>query len=168
MRVFVTCLVLVSQLTPVAISQQAASTAKRAEAVCTFADGKQIKVEYNSPPAKREEDFHEGKLWEPGGSPMFLFTSTPLTLGSSVIPDGAYSLYVIPAKQNWTLVVNRNVTAGSKYDGKQDLVRVPMPLGETNETSKQPRVAFAQVGPKQCNLRLYYEKVGTWAEFRER
>jgi hypothetical protein len=168
MRVLVMCLVLVSQLTLLAVSQQAASTAKRAEVVCTFADGKQIKVEYNSPPAKREEDFHEGKLWEPGGSPMFLFTPTPLTLGSSVIPDGAYSLYVIPEKQNWTLVVNRNVSAGSKYDQTQDLVRVPMQIGEAEDTFKQPKVAFAQVGPKQCNMRLYYEKVGTWAELREK
>jgi hypothetical protein len=166
--VLVMCLVLVSQLTLLAVSQQAASAAKRAEVVCTFADGKQIKVEYNSPPAKREEDFHEGKLWEPGGSPMFLFTPTPLTLGSSVIPDGAFSLYVIPDKQNWTLVVNRNVTAGSKYDEKQDLARVQMQVGEAEGVYKHPEVAFAHVGPKQCNMRLYYEKVGTWAELKEK
>jgi hypothetical protein len=168
MRVLVICFVLVSQLTLPSFSQQAASPAKRAEAVCTFADGKQIKIEYNSPPAKREEDFHEGKLWEPGGSPVFLFAQTPLTLGSSVIPDGAYSLYVIPEKQSWTLVVNRNVTPGSKYDEKQDLVRVQMQIGQAEDTFKQPQVAFAQAGPKQCNMRLYYEKVGTWAEFREK
>jgi hypothetical protein len=85
-----------------------------------------------------------------------------------VTPDGAYSLYVIPEKQSWTLVVNRNVTPGSKYDEKQDLVRVPMQIGEVEDTFEQPQVAFAQVGPKQCNMRLYYEKVGTWAEFREK
>jgi hypothetical protein len=160
--------VLVSQLTLPGVSQQAASSGKRAEVVCAFADGRQIKVEYNSSPAKREEEFHQGNLWEPGGSPMFLFTQTPLTLCSSVIPVGAYSLYIIAEKQSWTLVVNRNVVAGSKYDEKEDLVRAPMQIGQAEDTSKQLKVAFAQVGPKQCNMRLYYEKVGTWAEFREK
>jgi len=168
MRVLAICFVLVSQLTLPGVSQQAASTGKRAEVVCTFADGKQMKVEYNSPPAKLEEEFHEGKVWEPGGSPMFLFAQTRLTLGSSVIPDGAYSLYVIPEKQSWTLVVNRNVTPGSKYDEKQDLVRAPMQIGQAEDTFKHPEVAFAHIAPKQCNMRLYYEKIGAWAEFREK
>jgi hypothetical protein len=65
MRVLAICLVLVSQLTLPSFSQQAASTGKRAEVVCTFADGKQIKVEYSSPPAKREEEFHEGNFGSP-------------------------------------------------------------------------------------------------------
>ncbi len=67
MRVLAICLVFVSQWTLPSFSQQPASTGKRAEVVCTFADGKQIKVEYNSPPAKREEDFHEGDCSTPQG-----------------------------------------------------------------------------------------------------
>ena len=168
MRVFAICLVLVSQLTLPSVSQQAASTRQPTEVLCTFDDGKQMRVQYNNSPAKREEEFQEGKLWEPGGSPMFLFTQTALTLGSSQIPAGAYSLYVIPEKQSWTLVVNRNVTPDSKYDEKQDLVRAPMQIGEAENPVKQPKVAFAHVAPKQCNMRLYYEKTGAWVEFREK
>jgi len=51
-------------------------------------------------------------------------------------------VYVIPEKHSWTLVVNKNVTAGSKYDEKQDLVRAPMQLGETDNPVKPPEVAF--------------------------
>ncbi len=99
---------------------------------------------------------------------MFLFTQTALTLGSSVIPEGAYRLYIIPEKQIWTLVLNKNVNAGSKYDETQDLVRSPMQIGEAESLYKQPNLAFAHVGPKQCNMRLYYEKTGSWAEFHEK
>ena len=99
---------------------------------------------------------------------MVLFTQTALTLGNSQIPEGAYSLYVIPEKENWTLVVNKNVAAGSKYDEKQDLVRAPMQSGEIDNPLKQPKVVFAHVAPKQCNMRLYYEKTGAWVEFKER
>ena len=64
--------------------------------------------------------------------------------------------------------MNRNVTAGSKYDEKQDLARAPMQIGEIDSPVKQPQVLFAHIAPKQCNMRLYYEKTGAWAEFRER
>jgi hypothetical protein len=97
-----------------------------------------------------------------------LFTQTALTLGNSEIPPGAYSLYVIPAKENWSLVVNKNVTPDSKYDAAQDLARTSIETGELGNPLKQPKVAFAHIGPKQCNMRLYYEKTGTWAEFHEK
>lgn len=168
MRTFAICVLLVIQLTLRGVSQQVSSTDKRSEVICTFADGKQMKVEYNTPPAKRDEGFHKGKLWEPSGSPMFLFTETPLTLGGAVIPDGACSLYVIPEKRQWTLVVNRNVTPGSKYDEKQDLARAPMEIGESDVSVEQLQVALAHMAPKQCNLRMYYEKTGAWAEFHEK
>ena len=130
--------------------------------------GKELRVQYNNSPGKHEEEFHEKKLWEPGGSPVFLFTQTALTLSSSDIPEGAYRLYVIPEKQSWTLVVNKNVNAGSKYDQTQDLVRSPMQIGEAESLFKQPDLAFAHVAPKRCNMRLYYEKTGSWAEFHEK
>ena len=168
MRTLAICVLLVSQLTLRGVSQQAASLGKLAEVVCTFDDGKQMKVEYSNATAKRGQEFHDGRLWEPGGSPMFLFTEAELTIGGSVIPAGAYSLYVIPEKRNWTLVVNRNTTAGGQYDERQDLVRAPMEIGESDVPVAQIQVALAHVAPKQCNLRLYYEKTGAWAEFHEK
>ena len=35
-------------------------------------------------------------------------------------------MYLIPGEDEWTLVINKNVTAGSKYDEGDDLVRAPM------------------------------------------
>jgi hypothetical protein len=168
MRMFAVCVVLLSQLTLRGFTQQAASTAKLAETVCTFDDGKQMKVEYSNSSPKRGEEFRDGKLWEPGGSPMFLFTQTALTLGGSGIPAGAYSLYVIPEKQHWTLVVNKNIAATAKYDEKQDVGRAPMGIGQTDSPINPAQIAFDHIGTKQCNLRVYYETTGAWAEFHEK
>jgi hypothetical protein len=168
MRGLCICLVLVSQLTLPIVCQQAASTAQPAEVFCTFDDGKRMRVQYNHSRAKRDEEFHEAKLWEPGGSPLFLFTQTALTISDSVIPEGAYSLYIIPGKENWTLVVNKNVTVGTKYDEKEDLVRAPMQIGEIDNAVEQPKFAFSHAGAKQCNMRLYYKNAGAWAEFKEK
>jgi Protein of unknown function (DUF2911) len=168
MRTLAICMILVSPLTLRGGAQQAPSSGKLAEVVCTFDDGKQMKVEYSDSIPKHGEEFHIGRVWEPGGSPVFLFTQTALIFGSSEIPPGAYSLYVIPGKQNWTLVVNRNAAVAGKYDEKQDLVRVPMGLGETGSPVKPAQIAFDHLGPKQCNLRVYYEKTGAWTEVHEK
>ncbi|MGD0214902.1 MAG: DUF2911 domain-containing protein [Terriglobales bacterium] len=167
MRTLAICLALVSQLTLRGVSQQAPSTGQRAETVCTFDDGKQLKVEYGNSTAKGSDKLHDGKIWEPGGSPMFLFAETALTLHGSDIPPGAYSLYVIPAKRAWTLVVNKNTAAGA-YDQKQDLVRAPMGIGQVDSPAAQVQAAFDHIGQKQCNLRLYYATTGAWAEFHEK
>jgi Protein of unknown function (DUF2911) len=134
--------------------------------VCTFADGKQLSVRYNRPPADRSEHFSMGKLWPPSNS-MFLFTPVALTIGGSAIPPGAYSLYVIPEHNDWTLIVNKNVTEGAKYDDMQDLLRTPMKTGQLDQPAQAFTVYLAHLAPKQCNIRLYYGNTGSWAEFRE-
>ncbi|MGA7448937.1 MAG: DUF2911 domain-containing protein [Terriglobales bacterium] len=167
MRTLAICLALVSQLTIPGVSQQAPSTGQRAEAVCTFDDGKQLKVEYGNSTAKGADKLHDRKIWEPGGSPMFLFTETALTLDASDIPPGAYSLYVFPEKRAWKLVVNKNTAAGA-YDQKQDLARAPMGIGQIDSPVAQVQAAFDHIAPKQCNLRLYYSTTGAWSEFHEK
>jgi hypothetical protein len=99
---------------------------------------------------------------------MILFTQTALVLGNSTIPAGAYSLYILPEKHNWTLVVNRDITANAKYDDMHDLGRAPMQIGQIDAPVKSPEVSFVHVAPRQCNLRVYYEQSGAWADFQEK
>jgi hypothetical protein len=101
-------------------------------------------------------------------SPITLFTATALTLNNSPIPTGAYSIYVIPNKKDWTLIVNKNVTAGAPYDEKLDVARAPMELGEVDSPPKQLEASFAHTAPKACSIRLYYGKIGAFAEFNEK
>lgn len=133
---------------------------------CSFDDEKQISVQYNAVSAS--DKLPNGKVWAPNGSPLLLFTQTPVTLGNTEIPVGAYSMFVIPGKENWTLIVNKNVTPGSKYDESQDLARVQMDIGQLGNPEKQLSVVFGHSGPKQCSMRIYYGKIGTWADFHEK
>lgn len=132
---------------------------------CTFEGGGQVSVRYDAAPAHGDRP-PEGRVWSPGDSPIYLFTSTTLKAGEAKIPTGAYSLYVIPEKNQWLLVVNKDVT-DKKYDPEEDLVRVPMDLGTVDETVKNVSLVFGHIAPKQCNLRLYYGKTGAWAVFSE-
>jgi hypothetical protein len=94
---------------------------------------------------------------------MTLFSEAQLSLASSTIPIGAYSVYAIPGKE-WTLVVNKNVTAGAAYDQKQDIARAPMETAQVDEPSQTLEVAFAHVG-NRCALRIYMGKVAAFADF---
>jgi Protein of unknown function (DUF2911) len=130
---------------------------------CNLEDGRQVYVRY-TPVTSKQEKIANGKPWSPGGTPMTLFTEAPLSLGSSTIPVGAYSVYPIPAHGNWTLVVNKNVTAGAAYDEKQDIARTQMESAQVDQASEALEVAFAHVGAR-CTLRIYIGKTASFADF---
>lgn len=136
-------------------------------ASCTFQDGKQITVRYNNE-ISTGRDLPSGKVWIPGGEPMLLFTQSPLIVNGKDIPMGAYSMYIVREKDDWTLIVNKDVSTGNKYDKHLDLVRMGMLMAQLSEPQKEFTVAFGHTEPKQCNLRIYYGKNGTWAEFKEK
>jgi hypothetical protein len=139
-------------------AQSAPSTAS-----CYLDDGRQIFIRYNAVTAKTDKPAN-GKPWAPGGTPMTLFTEAQLTLSGTTIPIGAYSVYPIPGRDKWTLVVNKNVTAGAAYDEKQDLARATMETDPVPQAADALEVAFAHVGPK-CTLRIYFGKAASFADF---
>jgi hypothetical protein len=129
---------------------------------CDFEDGNQVSIQYN--PNVTEQP-HNGRVWSPT---ITLYVQTPLVLGSSEIGLGAYSIHVIPDKRSWTLIVNKGVNAGAAYDPAQDVARAPMEIGELPSPTKDLQLAFGRVGPKQCSLRVYYQKIGAFADFKEK
>ena len=137
-----------------------------AVASCTFADDHEISLRYN--PAASKEEMPPNTPWGPGGSPMYLFTQSAVTIGKSDLGPGAYSVYLIGGKKPWTLIINKDVTIGAKYDESKDIVRVPMESGQLSVPVKQLKPSFVHAEPKLCNLRLYYGNTGAWAEFREK
>lgn len=147
-------------------SAQQPSPDDSAVTTCTFADQHEISLRYNPAPSK--EEMPENAAWGPGGSPMYLFTQSPVTIGKVDLAPGAYSVYLMGAKKNWTLIVNKDVTIGGKYDPSKDVVRVPMESGQLSVAVKQLKPSFVHAEPKLCNLRLYYGNTGAWAEFTEK
>jgi hypothetical protein len=140
-----------------------AQSASPSTASCYLDDGRQVFIRYNAVSAKSDKPAN-GRPWAPGGAPMTLFSEAPLTFGGTAIPVGAYSVYPIPAKDKWTLVVNKNVTAGSAYDEKQDLARATMETDQVPQSADALEVAFAHVGPR-CTLRIYFGKAASFADF---
>lgn len=137
-------------------------------AVCSFDDGKAASVRYVRAPANGKDAFHLGKLWTPGGNPIFLFTETRLSVGDTDIPAGAYSIFLVPGREEWTLIVSSNVSSGTRYDERQDLVRARMQTGELNQAEGKLVIYFGRVGPRECDMRLDFGKTRAWIEFKEK
>ena len=89
-----------------------------------------ISVKYSRPGAKGRTVFGGlvpyGELWRTGAhdATTIQFSDT-LTLNDQVIPAGTYSLFTIPEKDEWTIILNKatEMHGTSDYTPDQDLVR---------------------------------------------
>ena len=67
-------------------------------------------------------------VWRTGANAATLLTtSAALNVGGVNVPRGTYSLWSVPSRSGWTLVINRQSGQwGTEYDASRDLARVPM------------------------------------------
>ncbi len=163
----VLCVILLSPfLLTMAAAQQPAASDQTATASCDFAYGNEVTLEYNT---LHKDDPQNGKVWTPGGAAMVLFAQAPLVLYNVDLPVGGSTVYVIPGKKTWTLIVSRNTTVGAPYNASQDIVRTSMDTAPLSEPADALRVSFAHMAPKLCSLRLDYAKTGVFgADFLEK
>ena len=145
-----------------------------ATATCNFSDQQQLAVQYEQiPVGKKDQDVlgHQvpyGKVWEPGKQPLTLFTNSPVTVDGSRVPAGAYTLYLIPEKKEWTLVVSKNTDEKAAYDKAKDVVRAPMQIGQLPSPEPQFSVYFAHTGPNECTMRIDMADVRAWVPFEQK
>lgn len=135
--------------------------------ICTFEDGNEISFRY-IPISSDKEKPQNGRPWAPGGSPMVLFSPVDLIFDKTQVGLGAKTVYIIPGKNQWTLVVNKNVSDKAQYDEHQDLVRAVMEIGELSTPAKELQLTLAHTGARQCSLRADYGKTGAWIDFQEK
>lgn len=150
---------------PAVAAQPAGEDAVSGTAVYVFPDGKQLSLRYKRTSTKEVLRF--GKLWTPG-APAFLFTEAELRIGDSTIAPGAYSIYLIPGRDEWTFIVSGNVAGDGRYDEKQNILRARMETGELPDRAEQVTIYFGMTGPKECDMRLDYGKTRAWIEFKEK
>jgi hypothetical protein len=94
--------------------------------------GKSIAVNYGSPSARGRKIMGGvvpyNKIWRTGANEATTFsTAADLVLGGTVIPKGAYSLYTLPSKSSWQLIINKKIPqSGLEYYQKFDLARIKL------------------------------------------
>ena len=86
------------------------------DSVSFMVGGKAVKVCYGRPSLRGRqmlggEAVPYGMVWRTGANePTMIHTTGPITLAGLTVPPGTYSLYTVPGKDEWEIIVNRSTT----------------------------------------------------------
>ena len=104
----------------------------------------EITIEYSRPGMKDREIFGGlvpyDKIWRTGANKAtYLKFTDDVKINGKDIPAGEYSLYTIPGKDEWTMIINKETElwGTSKYDAAKDQARItvkPQSMDFTVET----------------------------------
>jgi len=134
-----------------------------ASAKCDLGGGKSITVDYSSPRAKGRKIFGDivpyGEPWRTGANEATTFVTTAdLMVGGQHVPAGKYTIFTLPNKDKWTLIVSKKTGEwGTPYPGADsDLVRADMKVSVTSGPVENLTIAFDKTG-SGCTLRVEWE-----------
>ena len=105
-------------------------------------------VDYGRPSKRRREIFGglvpSDAVWRTGANEATHFsTDRDLTIGSIRVPRGTYTLWTIPARDAWTLIINRQTGQwGTDYDKTKDVGRTSMKVSTLTAPVEQFTIAI--------------------------
>lgn len=139
----------------------------------------EISVEYNRPSAKGRVIFGDvvpfDVLWRTGAN-----AATKVTFGEDVkidgktVPAGSYSLFTIPSKGEWTIILNKNpkLSGTAGYSEAEDLMRFKVKPQMKLDKVETFTISFNNLTPKTAMLELSWENTAVafeiTAEFDEK
>jgi hypothetical protein len=100
------------------------------------------------------------QVWRTGAN-----ESTAIVFGDDVrvegeiVPAGTYSLYTIPGVDEWTVIIYKKLSWGTRnYDEAEDLLRVIV-QPEESFFMEQMMIYFENVTPEQGNLYIHWDNI---------
>ncbi|EAY27649.1 hypothetical protein M23134_02896 [Microscilla marina ATCC 23134] len=121
-----------------------------------------ITVSYSRPGIKGRKIFggiiSYGRIWRTGAN-----MATTIAFGDKVsiagkeVPKGKYSLYTIPGKKEWTIILNKGIAWGTVYQEKNDLMRFKVAATQTKHTFESFTIDFSNFAPNAAHLNLMWE-----------
>jgi hypothetical protein len=120
-------------------------------------------VDYGRP-SKRGRDIFGAlvpyeRIWRTGANKAtHLSTDRDLVIGDVRVPKGTYTLYTIPSRESWTLIINRQTGQwGTDYDQRQDVGRVPMKVETLSSPVEQFTIALESAGKDTGSLKFLWD-----------
>lgn len=108
-----------------------------------------IKITYSQPQKKGRNIFGAlvpfGKLWRTGANEATeMTTTTDIEFGGSLLKAGTYSLFTIPDKEQWTIIVNADVGlwGAYNYNADKDVYRFQVPVTSTDQEYEAFTISF--------------------------
>jgi len=125
-----------------------------------------VELSYSRPSVKGRKVWGDlvpyGKVWRTGANNATTLTfSDEVTIGGTKVPAGKYGIVSIPDRDNWTMIITKqlDVTSPAAYKQENDVVRVnvkPVTLSAPVETYT---MQFANVKPNSVDLQIMWDNV---------
>ena len=134
--------------------------------------GRHLTIKYSSPSIRKRKIFGElvpyNKIWRAGANDATaLMTDADLQIGDLKIPQGNYTLFVLPSETQWLLIVNKQTgQSGLEYHQERDLGRVPMTLSKAPKTLEHYKMTLTKTGTDTGQLELSWENTIATVSFK--
>lgn len=142
---------------------QAQKPSPAAKASCDLGGGKTLTVDYSSPRMKGRKIFGGlvpyGEVWRSGANEATTFvTDADITVGNKTVPAGSYTIFTIPDKDKWTLIISKKTGEwGTAYPGAdQDFARIDMTPSTLPSNLENFTIAFDK-SAAGCTMHLDWE-----------
>ena len=123
-----------------------------------------IELSYSRPSMRNRKVFGDlvpyGAVWRTGANNATTLTfSDEVMIGGKKIPAGKYGLVTIPNRDNWTLILTKqlDVTSPAAYKQENDVVRVTAKPQAVPTPVETFTMQFANVKPSSADLQLMWE-----------
>jgi hypothetical protein len=103
-------------------------------------------------------------VWRTGANDATVFaTDQELRIGNTTVPAGRYTLFTLPSRSATLLILNKETTrdgeplAGTDYDSKNDLARIPMTTRTVSAPVEQLTIELQPGSARQGVLRIVWD-----------
>jgi len=122
-------------------------------------DDAYIKVVYNQPHLRNRKMIGEqepyGKVWRLGANEATEITLTEdVKIGGEEVEAGTYSMFAIPEKDKWTIILNSDLGLWGtyEYDETNDVVRFDVPVQKSKDKYEPFTIKFDETGTKMMMM----------------
>lgn len=108
-----------------------------------------VKITYSQPHKRDREIFGKlvpyGEVWRTGANEATEITITKdILINSKPLKAGTYSVFTIPEKEKWTIIINRDLGmwGAYNYDSKMDVMRFEVPVKLSDKVYEPFTITF--------------------------
>ena len=112
-----------------------------------------VTINYSSPRLKGRQVGGEvapfGKVWRVGANEATTFVASGrVAVGGKIVPAGSYTIFAIPDKDKWTLIISKKTGEwGTDYPGESnDLARIDMKVSALPTSVENFTISFERMG----------------------
>lgn len=123
-----------------------------------------LKITYSQPQKRGREIFGRlvpyGEVWRTGANEATEITTTKnIQVNGTLLKAGTYSLFTIPQKDKWTIIINSEVGlwGAYNYNSKLDVMRFDVPVTPADEVYESFTIQIDHRN-EVADLLLYWDK----------